>query len=401
MQSGMDHRLPRALSAVSRALILLAVITLAPGASPAAPASTPQARARRTQAQLKAVREQIAHIARQVSESKIEQSRLTLRLRSAEKSAGSARAALQSLLERRSAVAARRAALAARQRPRQADLDPLRHTPAAELRAAYLIGREGPLTLLLNRDDPGRMGRMFAYYSYFTRERAQRIHDIEADLEQIDRLDGQMQAEDAQLASLEIKRKAQVDRLDEATARRKRVLAGIAARTRTRTARLGRLRRQQQALQSLLAALRRAEARLPVEHGRFARLRGRLPWPVAGGRLVARYGQLRAGGLRWDGDLIATRLDAPVRAVAPGRVIYADWLAGLGLLIIVDHGKGYMSLYGHNDRLYVHVGQQVRAGELIAKAGDSGGAERPELYFGIRRGTRPVDPRLWLERQAR
>ena len=388
------------LPGLSPALILLVAATLALGASPAAPASTPQARARRTQARLKAVREQIARIARKVSESKIEQSRLTRRLRSAEKSAGSARAALQTLRHRRSAIAARRAALAARKRRRQADLDRTRHDLADELRAAYLIGREGPLTLLLNRSDPGRMGRMFAYYSYFTRERAQRIHDIEVDLQQIDKLDTQMKAQDAQLASLELKRKAQVDRLDEATAHRRKVLAGIAARTRTRAQRLTRLRRQQRALQSLLASLRRAEARMPVEHGRFARLRGHLPWPVAG-RLVARYGQLRAGGMRWDGDLIATRLDAPVRAVASGRVIYADWLAGLGLLVIVDHGNGYMSLYGHNDRLYVHVGQEVAAGKLIAEAGDSGGADRPELYFGIRRGTRPVDPRLWLERHAR
>jgi septal ring factor EnvC (AmiA/AmiB activator) len=119
------------------------------------------------------------------------------------------------------------------------------------------------------------------------------------------------------------------------------------------------------------------------------------------GRLIARFGAPRAGGLRWDGDLIATRLDAPVYAVAPGRVVFADWLAGLGLLIIVDHGGGYMSLYGHNDHLYARVGQQVAAGQLIAAAGDSGGAARPELYFGIRRGTVPVDPRLWLERHAR
>lgn len=400
MQYGRDHCPPGFLSGTRRALIFLVLITVALAAVPAVSAPAAQSRAHRAQAQLKAVRAQIAHIARQVSESRIEQGRLTRKLRDTEKSVGSARAALQALRRRLSAIASRRAALAARKRRREADLDRNRRTLVEELRAAYLIGRQGPLTLLLNHSDPGRMGRMFAYYSYFSRERAQRIQDIEVDLRQIDQLDSQMRAQDAKLSALEVKRKTQLDRLDQDTARRRRVLAGIAARTHTRTQRLARLRGQQRALESLIAALRRAEARMPAERGRFGHLQGHLPWPVAG-RLIARYGQLRAGGLRWDGDLIATRLDAPVRAVAPGRVIYADWLAGLGLLIIIDHGHGYMSLYGHNDRLYAHVGQQVRARQLIAEAGDSGGAARPELYFGIRRGTRPVDPRLWLQRHAR
>ena len=400
MQYGRDHWSPKRLSGAHRALIFLALITLALGGGPAATASTPQARAHSTQARLQVVRAQIERIIRQVQASRIEQSRLTVGLRAAEQSAGAARAALQTLRQRLAADAARRAALAAQERLRQADLDRSRHALADELRAAYLVGRQGPLTLLLNQGDPGRVGRMFAYYSYFSRTRAQRIHDIEADLRQIDQLDTALDAEDAQLAGLERQRQAQLERLDEATAHRRLVLAGIAARARTRTQRLLQLRRQQLALESLLAALRRAEARSPVEHGRFAGPQGHLPWPVAG-QLIARYGELRAGGLRWDGDLIATRLDAPVRAVAPGRVIYADWLAGLGLLIIVDHGNGYMSLYGHNDHLYAHVGEWVKAGQLIAEAGDTGGAARPELYFGIRRGTQPVDPRLWLEHHAR
>ena len=383
---------------------LLATLALAlsvlGGSGPAMATVPPQAAARRAQAQLQAVRAQIAQIARQVSQSKIEQDRLTAKLRATEKSAGSARAALETLRAQRAAGAQRRASLAARRNGREADLERNRQALASELRSAYLIGQEGPLTLLLNQQNPGRIGRMFAYYSYFSRQRAQRVQAIEADLRQIDQLDGQLQTEDAQLASLEQQRRTQLAALDQASAHRKQVLAHIAARTRTRAERLSRLRRQQRALESLLAALRKAEARLPVEREHFGRLEGHLPWPVQG-RLLARFGQVRAGGLRWDGDLIATRLDAPVHAVGPGRVIFADWLAGLGLLIIIDHGGGYMSLYGHNDHLYAHVGERVDAGQMIAEAGDSGGASRPELYFGIRKGTRPVDPRLWLARLAR
>ena len=361
----------------------------------------PQIAAHRAQARLNAVQVQIARIARQVEQSRLEQSRLTAALRTTEQSAGAARAALAALRRQRAALAARRTRLAARRRTRQADLAQAQQVLAAELRSAYLIGRQGPLKLLLNQGDPGRMQRMFAYYSYFGRQRAADIAAIEADLKGIAQLSAELRTADTQLRSLEQQRNAQVQTLEHATSERRQVLARIAARTRTGTQRLARLRRQQHGLLVLLAALRRAEARLPAERPqRFTRLRGHLPWPVAG-RLMARFGQPRAGGLRWDGDLIATRLDAPVHAVAPGLVVFADWLAGLGLLIIVDHGGGYMSLYGHNDHLYARVGEQVAAGQLIAAAGDSGGASRPELYFGIRLGTRPIDPRLWLEHHAR
>jgi septal ring factor EnvC (AmiA/AmiB activator) len=176
------------------------------------------------------------------------------------------------------------------------------------------------------------------------------------------------------------------------------VLASISAQTKTGAERLARLRRQQSDLESLLAQLRRATASLPPENfgnSPFARLRGKLPRPVAG-KIIESYGQVRAGGLKWQGDLFATQRDAPVHAVSQGRVVYADWLAGLGLLIIIDHGDGYMSLYGHNDRLYESVGQHVTAGQTIAQAGDSGGSARPELYFEIRKGGKPLDPRPWL-----
>jgi murein hydrolase activator len=239
---------------------------------------------------------------------------------------------------------------------------------------------------------------MFVYYSYFGRARALEIQAIEADLERIGQLDRQLQAQDAQLASLQQAQQTQVSTLEQARSQRLQVLASISAETQTRAERLARLRRQQGGLESLLAQLGRATASLPLENlgnSPFARLRGRLPRPVAG-RIIESFGEDRAGGLKWQGDLFATRLGASVRAVSQGRVIYADWLAGLGLLIIIDHGDGYMSLYGHNARLYASVGQHVAADQTIAEAGDSGGSARPELYFEIRKQGKPLDPRLWL-----
>jgi murein hydrolase activator len=139
--------------------------------------------------------------------------------------------------------------------------------------------------------------------------------------------------------------------------------------------------------------------RYPVEgNDAFARLRGKLSWPVSG-HLVARFGDARAGGVRWDGVLVATERGTAVKAVCEGRIIYADWLPGLGLLAIVDHGDGYLSLYGHNERLLKAVGERVAAGDTIASAGDSGGSPRPELYFEIRKAGKPVDPRPWFKAQ--
>ena len=175
------------------------------------------------------------------------------------------------------------------------------------------------------------------------------------------------------------------------------MLASLESAARTREQRLARLKSQQADLEQLLNELNRSRSLLPPPDtsSAFAALRGQLRWPVAG-HISAEFGATRASGIRWDGMVVATQRGAPVRAVAAGRVVYADWLPGLGLLAIVDHGDGYLSLYGHNEQLYKAAGESVVAGDVIASAGDTGGRPEPELYFEIRRGGRPVDPRPWF-----
>src|SRR6202035_802244 len=186
-----------------------------------------------------------------------------------------------------------------------------------------------------------------AYYSYFGRARAGQIRLIEDDMQRIAELDRELAAEDQQLAELEKQQRAQLRALEQARTQR------------TRVQNLERLRSQQAGLEKLLRELRTAMERFPLEgNDAFARLRGKLAWPVTG-RLVARFGDARAGGVHWNGVLVATERGAPVKAVCQGRVIYADWLPGLGLLTIVDHGDGYLSLYGHNERLYKAAGEPV------------------------------------------
>jgi murein hydrolase activator len=387
--------LPLALAAAGA----LALLHLAAGSAPAAatPANRPEADAKKAESELQAVKSEIDRITRQVSGEQVERDRLTKELRSAELSVGKARENLDSVRHERAERAARRATLAAEKHDAQASLAKGRSALAGQLRAAYLIGNEEPLKLLLNQKDPARAGRMFVYYSYFGRARAEEIHSIEDNVTRLDQLDTALAAEDAKLAELEKQQRAELSEVEQARSRRTVVLANLEAESHTHEQNLEKLHSQQAGLEKLLRELREAMEKYPVEgNDIFAHLRGKLAWPVSG-HLLARFGDTRAGGLKWDGVLVGTERGAPVRAIYQGRVIYADWLPGLGLLTIVDHGDGYLSLYGHNERLYKAVGEKVMAGDAIASAGDSGGSNRPELYFEIRKAGKPVDPRPWFK----
>ena len=353
--------------------------------------------AKKTEVQLKALKTEIEKVASQVRNDKAAKDRLARELRTAEMSVSDVRRSLDDLREQRADNARRRAALAEDRRKRQADLAKERDGLAGQLRAAYLIGSEEPLKLLLNQKDPARAGRMFAYYSYFGRARADTIAGINTKLADLDRLDHDIAAADERLAGIEAQRKAELGKLDNARAQRGKVLASLQVESKERAESLERMKREQGALEKLLNELKRAIQRFPPDNNtEFGRLRGRLAWPVEG-RLVARFGETRGGTVKWDGVLLSVERGVPVRAVYSGRVVYADWLPGLGLLTIVDHGDGYLSLYGHNDRLYKAAGERVAAGEPIAAAGDSGGRSRPELYFEIRKGGRPIDPAPWFK----
>lgn len=378
----------------SAAILCLAAFCGFPAAT--VPAARRDADARKTEAQLQAIKSEIERVSRQVSEEQVERDRISRELKSAEVSVGKAREGLDGVRRGRAIRSSKRAALAAERRARETDLAQNRSALAGQLRAAYLIGREEPLKMLLNQKDPQRAGRMFVYYSYFGRARAEQIHGIENDVQAIATLDEQLEAEDAKLAELEKQHRADLLELQQAREKRSGVLASLTAESNSHAQSLERLKSQQGGLEKLLRELRRAVESFPLDNNdAFARLRGKLAWPV-GGKLVARFGESRAGGVKWDGVLVATERGAPVRAVYGGRVIYADWLPGLGLLTIIDHGEGYMSLYGHNERLYKAAGERVSAGDTVGSAGDSGGSNRPEVYFEIRKGGKAVDPRPWF-----
>jgi septal ring factor EnvC (AmiA/AmiB activator) len=384
----------------SAALCSLLIGTSAPalGASPAAPGD--RRNAAQTEQELSAIREQIERVRQQLDRDAAQRDQLARELRRSETSVAAVRSELDRLRRERGERNQRRAQLGAERRDRERELSLERDALAGQLRAAYLIGREEPLKLLLNQRDPARAGRMFAYYGYFGRARAQQIERIEENVARLGELDAALAAEEQSLVELERRQTVELQKLEAARAERGKVLVTLKSESRSRAANLARLQQQQAALERLLRELKRTAEQFPVDSkAAFARLRGKLGWPVAG-RLIARFGETRAGKLKWEGMLLATERGAPVRSVYHGRIAYADWLAGLGLLVIVDHGGGYLSLYGHNDSLYKQVGERVSAGDTIAAAGDSGGRPQTQLYFEIRRGGKPVDPRPWFRNRT-
>jgi murein hydrolase activator len=386
----------RACLAAAAATVLAVPGGAVPPPTPPPSAAAPTGRQAQTEAQLQALKAQIAAIRDKVSQDAVASDRAAQQLQAAEVAVAAARGRLADLRHERAARSADRANAAAAKRSREAAVAELRAGLAQQMRAAYMIGREEPLKLLLNQQDPARAGRMFAYYSYFGRARAGVIAAIDTDIQALATLDAQLATDEQHLDALQSASADELAQLETARAQRDAALVAIKADSRNSAQVLQRLQAQQGALSALLRDLKRALEPFPSDaNGAFGNLRGRLAWPV-GGHLAARFGQVRAGGLKWDGMLIDTERGADVRAVYRGRVIYADWLPGLGLLTIIDHGDGYLSLYGHNDRLYKAVGDTVAAGEVIAASGDSGGSSRPQLYFEIRKGSRPVDPGPWF-----
>jgi septal ring factor EnvC (AmiA/AmiB activator) len=361
-------------------------------------------RASATEAELRALRERIEQVSREVGRDALQRDRLTQALRTAELAVSGARHGLESVAAQASERAARRTTLAA-QRAQAADtLERERAALASQLRIAYRNGPHETLQLLLAGGHPGEGKRLLGWYGYFSRARAAQLQRIDAGVRQLAVLDADLAAQQQALEQLRQSRQQQLDALEQGRDQRQGALSNLQSAAQTRAAQLERLRSQQASLERLLRELTRAArpsapAGTPDSATAFGRLRGQLAWP-ASGRLAARFGEQRATGVNWEGVVVNAERGSTVRAVAAGRVLYADWLPGLGLLTIVDHGEGYLSLYGYNEQLRHAAGDAVAAGEVLATVGDSGGRAEPQLYFELRRGGRPLDPAPWFRRRT-
>ena len=347
-------------------------------------------------ADLQRVQQRIEQLQKATRDDTARRDKLTTALRDAEEQVRAARQRHAAAREMVRESDRRLSEIAAERTRNEQLLAEQRDALAAQLRAAYVAGREEHLKLLLSQKDPTALGRTLVYYSYFGQARAGKIAEIEGAVRRLEELATEEQAERVRLGAREADSARELAAVEAAREDRGRALVALNGQIKSRGDEISRLKRQAAALEKLVADLRKALDRAPAPGGQpFERVRGKLPWPVPG-RIVAQFGQSRGGGLKWTGVLIATERGTEVRAPYSGRVVYSDWLPGLGLLLIIDHGGSYMTLYGHNDQLFKGLGESVAAGEVVATVGDSGGQSRPELYLEVRKGTVAQDPRRWF-----
>ena len=272
---------------------------------------------------------------------------------------------------------------------------------AGQIRAAYAMGRQEYLKILLNQEDPSAVGRTLTYYDYLNKARSERIKNLNGTIQELEQVRRELNSESEQLRQLQQQREQERLKQQASRKQRKGVVSKLKREIRSKDQQLDGLMANEKELKSLLQALTEALEDIPAEPGNhkpFAQLKGKLKWPTSGARLIS-YGSPRnVGKLRWQGVVIAGKEGQEVHAVSHGRVAFSDWLRGYGLLMIIDHGDGYMSLYGHNNSLYREVGDWVEKGDSIAAVGNSGGIDRSALYFEIRKNGKPTDPVRWCRR---
>lgn len=270
-----------------------------------------------------------------------------------------------------------------------------------QVRAAYAMGRQGYAKMLLNQEDPAAVSRVLTYYRYLNEVRLTRISRIQGALTTLQTVENDIRTHTRELETLKATQLERKRRLQAARARRAEVLALLERKVSDQTTEIVRLQQDEQRLEHLLDQLQDYLADVPpgpAFEARFQDYKGKLPLP-AKGRILARFGTTKyKGKLRWRGVFLGGRLGQDVISVARGRVAFADWLRGFGLLLILEHGDGYMTLYGHNQSVYAQVGDWVEAGQIIASLGRTGDAPRPGVYFEIRQQGQPRNPLQWFRR---
>ncbi|MGI2258695.1 murein hydrolase activator EnvC family protein [Shewanella sp. GXUN23E] len=277
---------------------------------------------------------------------------------------------------------------------RQVQLNKLRKsqqdTLSKQLASAYLAGNHDYTKMLLNQQNPATIERMLAYYQYLNQARIQAIDSLKATMEELTALAQKEHERKTRLNGLMLEQQQQADELSKEQIQREQTLAQLQRVLQDKGAQLEQLQIEEASLKRVLEQAEKA-ARQNASMDGLARSRGKLNWPVKG-NVRHSFGGQRSGGVTWKGVILAAPEGREVKPVAPGKIIYADWLRGFGMVMVVDHGKGYMSLYGHAQALLKSVGEQVGPGDTIALVGRSGGQTEPGLYFEIRHKGQAINP---------
>ena len=280
---------------------------------------------------------------------------------------------------------------------------------AEQMRAAHKLGEQSEVKVLLNQESPDQVSRIMKYHSYFMEAHTAKMKSYLETITRIDALTPEIEKKTLELAGMQSALDSQRDALKNIHGERAQALAKVNEDLKSKNQALKQLSEDRRKLQALLDRVTRqvattgainAPGYVPLPKGgeKFSQRKGRMPWPTQGS-MVHRFGSARiAGQMNWSGAYISAPMGNSVQAVHHGRVVFADYFGGHGLLVIIDHGEGYMSLYAHNQRLLKKAGEPVQAGEAIATVGNSGGQASAGLYFEIRHQGKPVDPNLWLAR---
>lgn len=357
-------------------------------------------REQEAETRLVALKTQIAALQERMAQKTSESNALESQLREADLRINTLDQSLQALEETIAEEVAKLAVLNQQQQSLQDELLSEQSAMNAELQNLWALQQGGGLRVLFSNQSPERIARNLAYYRRLLEARQESIRAFSSLLARVEANAEAIQSSQMQLAQQRDNLASQRQQLANLQASRRDTLADIRSSLNTDSARKDKLEADARQLAILLQDLRATleELDTPTSYVGFEEARGNMPMPVRG-KVSNRYGGRKpVGDLRWRGWTIPAAEGAEVRAIHHGRVVYADWLRGQGLLMIVDHGNGYLSLYGHNRSLQRGVGDWVAPGDAIATVGSSGGTEYPGLYFEIRRDGEPVNPSTWIKR---
>jgi len=352
-----------------------------------------------TQQQLEQLQGKIQQLNRELSSAKTRRDKLRAEVKEAELALGKlqgqvrqTRAEIATAENKLTALQTQQEQLETRRQEQQARI-------ANELETAWKMGRQEQIKVLLNQESPHTVARALAYYRYFFEARSELIEQFRVTLEQLKTVQAGIETTRQQLAGRQTELERQSAQLEANREARKQAVASLAANIAEKGDELQQLEQDQKKLEELLATIRAAvlDMNVPDDYRSFAEAKGKMPWPVAG-KPSNQFGRARnAGKMRWQGVNIPAKEGTAVRAIHNGRVVYADWFRGSGLLLIIDHGDGYMSLYAHNQSLVREVGEWVKAGTAVGAVGASGGLEQPAVYFEIRHNGKPTNPASWCK----
>jgi len=271
------------------------------------------------------------------------------------------------------------------------------------MRSAYSMGQQQNLKMLLNQQDPAKAGRAQAYFNYLNRARQKQISSFLTTFEQKTLAETNLRNTLQTQSKLLLTQKEKKGKRQKQRLQRKKLLTELSNKIENQENTLSSLESSRGRIENLLKSLGELLADIPTgpsESQPFVSQKGFLPWPVRG-KFLNHYGESKNyGDLKWNGVLIQADLGTPVQAIGHGRIAFSDWLQGFGFITIIDHGEGYMSLYGHNESLFKQAGDWVQSGEVIATAGDSGGQLISGVYFEIRSRGKPVNPAKWCSNKT-